>query len=184
MNISPIQLQHYVLSWVCVTPRDEWTLARSQEMHSNATDWNGINIGQTFEFGWGDNQGEDLRAFALRLRITVDNKEGVRAPYDVGLECTGYFRLLGDLSKVNRQDLAQVNGAALLYGNLREVLYSLTARFPLGPMILPAVNFLDLRSKLDKWPLSAAPAENPPSTTRSLPAEGLALTPLPPLLPR
>ena len=147
MKVSPVQLKHYVLSRVAIQPRDEVTLNFVKNSEDEIQDWRGVLLNSGIEFGWADGQGDDLRTFALRLRLQIPNEMGTTKSYNVDLESIGYFELIGDLPIEEREDIAKVNGASLLYGVLREVLFSLTARFPRGPMLLPSVNFFDLKQQ-------------------------------------
>ena len=82
----------------------------------------------------------------MRLHLRVPNDGEKKAPYDIDLETVGYFDLIAEYPAHEREDIARVNGASLLFGVLREVLCSLSARFPQGLIVLPGVNFLDLKS--------------------------------------
>ena len=88
----------------------------------------------------------------MKLRLQIANETGNKIPYGVDLQTIGYFDLTSDISAEEREDIAKVNGASLLYGVLREVLFSLTARFPRGPLVLPSVNFFDLKKSARKQP--------------------------------
>lgn len=147
MRVSPVQLKAYFLSRVSVLPREEISI-KSQHEVQPFEDWNGVNLMSNVDFGWADGQGDDPRAYVLRLRVRITNESGNKAPYNVDLEATGYLELLGDIPLSDREDIAKVNGASLLFGALREVLLSLTVRSPLGPLVLPGVNFIDLRESI------------------------------------
>jgi preprotein translocase subunit SecB len=147
---------------------------------SDLFDWTGVNFNSDVEFGWGDGQGEDLRAYVMRLRLKITCEEGKPAPYRVDLETVGYFELIGEIKKSDREDIAKVNGASLLYGVLREILFSITARYPKGSLVLPSVNFHDLRSSIKQTPTIAfttaattttvqqsTPATSPDASTRA-----------------
>ena len=146
MIVSPIQLRFYNISRVSVAPRERAPLALIGPTPVQM-DWNGINITSEVEFGWADNQGDNPAAFAVRLHLRVPNDAEKKAPYDVDLEAIGYFDLITSYPIDEREDIAKVNGASLLYGVLREILCSLTARFPQGLIVLPGVNFFDLKAK-------------------------------------
>lgn len=47
------------------------------------------------------------------------------------------------------EDLAAVNGTSLLWSAVREQVLSLTSRMPAGPVMLPTMNFYDLKKGLD-----------------------------------
>ena len=147
MNASPVQLQVYSLSKVLVVPIKPPELIPTTPPEN--FDWQGVNFKTEIEFGWVQDhtsQKEPCK-FVVRLGVAIDNETGTSIPCNVDLEVIGYFELLGDIPVEDRMDIARVNGASLLFGVLREVLYSLTARFPTGQIILPCMNFLDLRDE-------------------------------------
>jgi preprotein translocase subunit SecB len=162
MNVSPVQLRFYFLSRVSVRAPTETPLNPVRASHEALTNWEGVEITARVDFGWAEGQQDDLRKFAIRLALQIPNDES-GVPYDVDLETIGYFDLLGDIAAEQREDIAKVNGANVLYGVLREVLFSLTARFPQGPVVIPTVNFFDLRQSEPKHNSSkaaAAPSES------------------------
>jgi preprotein translocase subunit SecB len=137
----------YSFTKILVSPAKE--LAFASDISSTPIDWNEIVFGSKIDFGWAENQDEkDRRAFAVRLLVTINNKEGKPSPYLVDVGVMGFFTLLGEIPNDERESIAKVNGASLLYGVVRELLYSLTARFPAGPAILPSMNFFDLKTAL------------------------------------
>jgi hypothetical protein len=54
------------------------------------------------------------------------------------------------------EDLAAVNGAALLWSAIREQVLALTSRMPAGPAMLPTVHFHDLKRQPQAAPTPAA----------------------------
>lgn len=146
MNISPIQLKYYAISRLLILPRGEVSLNPPNQA-LELFEWSGVNIQTNVEFGWGEKPPENLRPFAQRLGLIINNETGTPAPYQVDIELIGYFELVGSVpADLSAQDLAQVNAAAMLYSAMRELIFSSTIRFPQGPMILPGVNFLDLKT--------------------------------------
>jgi preprotein translocase subunit SecB len=154
MKLSPVQLQIYYLSRVAIQPLEEVSLNRSAPSEQ-PFDWTGTQLNSNVEFGWGDGQGEDLRAFAMKLRLSSSIDEKSTAPYSLDVEAVGYFTLVGDIPLNEREDIARVNGASLLFSALRELVFSITARFPKGALVLPTVNFFDLKN-LPKSDVSSA----------------------------
>lgn len=159
MNISPIQLKFYTISRVSIVPREPVSINPRKES-AELFDWSGVNIHTNVEFGWGDSPTEGSKPFALRLGLKTDNEIGKGTPYLIDLELIGYFDLIGKIPPdVVPQDLAQVNAAALLYSAMRELLFSQTIRFPHGPMVLPGVNFLELKGKTQETALADEAAD-------------------------
>jgi preprotein translocase subunit SecB len=156
MKLSPIQLQYYVFTRLSLEPKDPIDLdLPAKEEH--LFNWSGVNLVSATEFGWGNNSGEEGKPFAVKLKLKVDNKEGQPSDYLFDVEAVGYFVLqFNTKSDIEAHDIAHTNGAALLYGAIRDQLFTLSTRFPGGPLILPTVHFLDLRK--GKYPAPAAQA--------------------------
>lgn len=90
-------------------------------------------------------------SFFLVLRVLIgnepsDDKEVRFSPYLVDIEAGAEVRalpgaeVLGDVG-----DLVVVNGTSLLWSAIRELVCTLTARMPAGLVMLPTVNFQDLK---------------------------------------
>ena len=159
MNVSPIQLKFYSVSRLSIVPKESISINLPTQPNE-LFDWSGVNLQTNIEFGWGDNATDEQRPFAMRLGLAINNETGTAAPYNVDIELVGYFELIGKIPvDLQPQDLAQINAAAILYSAIRELLFSNTVRFPRGPMILPGVNFLDLKATTTA-PSQAAPGQN------------------------
>ena len=84
------------------------------------------------------------------------------SPYLVDIEAGAVVRalpgaeVLGDI-----QDLIVVNGTSLLWSAIREQVCSLTARMPAGQVMLPTVNFHDLKRQNREQDVDKTPAAKP-----------------------
>lgn len=116
-----------------------------------AFDFDGVNIATHVSFAPEDESTAPGTAFFLALRVVIDNQPSDQAglrfsPYLVDIEAGAVVRalpgaeVLGDI-----QDLIVVNGTSLLWSAIREQVCNLTARMPAGQVMLPTVNFHDLR---------------------------------------
>lgn len=146
MRASPVKLKHYHFTQISITPIEEFGPDLNSDLEadgpypsfSNAKFASGIRLAESDD---GDN------LYILRVHLTGEPKEGRSFPYRFSIEAEGVLTcLIGD-EDITARDLVLVNGAALLYSAMREILLSLTFRFPHGPMLLPCVNFLDLKKK-------------------------------------
>jgi preprotein translocase subunit SecB len=90
----------------------------------------------------GDHEGE-ARSFWIMLGISIDPSEGKQAPYKVDVSALGLVEVSDSVEQEKRRDLALVNGASLVYGAIRELVTTLTARCVAGPLVLPTVDFRD-----------------------------------------
>jgi hypothetical protein len=90
----------------------------------------------------GDDE-NDPGSFWVMLGIGIDPKEGKPMPYKIDVSALGLVEVSEQVDKEKRQDLALVNGASLVYGAIRELVTTLTARCVSGPFVLPTADFRD-----------------------------------------
>lgn len=121
------------------------------------------------------------RVFEVLLALSVENKKQKDkkaqrfSPYLLDFKARAVVRLPGSASKLAPpEDLVVVNGAALLWGAMREQIASMTARMPAGQIILPTVHFQDLRSDVREAArdLSQSKAAEPAAGRQELPMAG------------
>jgi preprotein translocase subunit SecB len=141
MQPSPLDLVYYHLTEINVTPDKDFDSQESKSLYPDFEDADfsaqvrlAAPVGET-----------DPYEFMLKLQLTGQAKEGRHFPYRFSISTEGVIRYTGDKLIDERKELVAINGAAMLYGALREQLLSITSRFQNGPMMLPTVNFLDLR---------------------------------------
>lgn len=68
----------------------------------------------------------------------------INVPYDISLCIAGKITVSPDY-KGDKEQIAVINGASLLYSAVREHLLYLTSRYPFGSITIPTVNFNGLR---------------------------------------
>ena len=148
MKISPVQLQYYLFTKLHLAPKDAVAL-NVPPAETQLFNWGGVNLRSGVEFGWGDipeGQEVNARPFVVKVNLVVDNQIGAPADFLFDVEAVGYFLLIQKIdNEIDAQNMAQINGAALIYGAIRDQLFNLSTRFPKGPLILPTVNFTDLK---------------------------------------
>lgn len=168
MKTAPIQLSQITFRRVSV----ELDAARIPEDGSTpkdvSFDLERVNIATHVSFSPTDESEGPGTAFFLALRVVIDNQAsdevGLRfSPYLVDVEAGAVVRalpgaeVLGDI-----QDLVVVNGTSLLWSAIREQICTLTARMPAGQIMLPTVNFHDLKKQnREKGEEVKAPAAKP-----------------------
>jgi len=90
-------------------------------------------------------------SFFLILRVVIDNqvsdeKDARFSPYLVDIEAGAVVRAMPGSEKLGDvEDIVVVNGTSLLWSAIREQVCNLTARMPAGLVMLPTVNFHDLK---------------------------------------
>jgi len=77
-------------------------------------------------------------AFAVSVRVFLDNESSDNPPYFFHIEAFGIFVLASDLPSEASQQLATTSGAILI-GAIRERLADLTSRGPWGGFMIPPI---------------------------------------------
>ena len=85
----------------------------------------------------------DPQIFFIVLHVAIDQNEKKPAPYKIDVSALGIIEISEVIEPEKRRDLALVNGASLVYGAIRELVTTVTARCIPGPFILPTTDFRD-----------------------------------------
>lgn len=141
MKPSPVRLEHYHLTALSITAVEDYTPSFDDGLYPRFTDAEfsiGVRLGET--------DGDADRKFLVHLDLNAKPKENSTFPYQFAIGADAIVSFHGtDSDSATMRDLVLVNGASLLFGALREVLLSLTSRFPNGPVMLPSADFRGLR---------------------------------------
>lgn len=143
MQPSPIQLEDMSYIGFKVWAR---SLTEDEQASIEKFDFNDVMIGESIEFAALGDQ-DDPESYAVKLKIAINNEEGKKARYDVDVEVAGFFSISKKIPIADREDFIVVNGCAILYGAIRDLVLNLTSRSGNGPLLLPTVNFLDHRKR-------------------------------------
>jgi len=144
MQPSKLQLQELFYLTIKVAARPGTT----EDATGAPFDFNGVNIAEGVELSVIDENKDDPKLFALKLRIVIENKEGKSAPYDVDVEAAGIFAVIPSMPLAEREEFVLVNGCSVIYSAIRDQILTLTSRSARGPLVLPTVTFLDYRDKV------------------------------------
>ena len=147
MQPSKLQLQHLFYLAIKIVARPE---NAPGEDANTPFDFNGVNIAEGVELSVQDENKEDPKLFALKLRIVIENKEGKLAPYDVDVEAAGIFVVIPSMPLAEREEFVLVNGCSVIYSAIRDQILTLTSRSARGQLILPTVTFLDYRGRVNQ----------------------------------
>jgi preprotein translocase subunit SecB len=105
-------------------------------------------------------QSEDWSDYALRFVLSFSAKEAHAIPYQGELAAQAMVRMHGGSTALERKQQAVVNGVSLVYGVVRDMVCTLTARSQHGQMLLPTLNFRALADSIAVDETSAiSPAE-------------------------
>ena len=139
IQLSPLQLVQMVFTKTRVeTFEDADGLG---EIWAPQFDFEGVNLLVENTVGQQESNTTD---FLVALRVAVLNEADAvkKAPYAFDIAVQGVFKLAEDFACDDRRDLVRVNGSAMLYGAIRDILQQITARSMLGTLLLPTLHFL------------------------------------------
>lgn len=139
IQLSPLQLMQMAFTKTRVeTFEDADGLG---EIWAPQFDFEGVNLLVENTVGQQENNTTD---FLVALRVAVLNETDAvkKAPYTFDIAVQGVFKLAADFTCEDRYDLVRVNGSAMLYGAIRDMLQQITARSMLGTLLLPTLHFL------------------------------------------
>lgn len=143
MVISPVQTKSIVYRRVYVAPVLDESDRVKPGMKAAGFDWSDVNLGIETGVGTREDQVDNPVDFLISLRIKLDNKEGKETPYLLDIEAVALLRVSANLPAERREELAEVNGLAIVYGAIREMVVGLTSRMEYGSLVLPGVHFQD-----------------------------------------
>jgi preprotein translocase subunit SecB len=107
------------------------------------------NPGEDFDFGgamlaWSLNHGrhDDGTWWVAVGFATPSTDENPRCPYHIDMQAVGVFRVSDPIDEARREEIVFENGAALVYGSIRDMVSTVTARSISGPLMLPTPSFV------------------------------------------
>jgi preprotein translocase subunit SecB len=143
MQASPVQTKSILYRRVEVTPYLNSENQLDSELNASTLDWNGVRLEVATGTAVAEEDGSGLSTFLVSLRLQVPNAQGKLCPYKLDMELLGIIQVSPKLPMQRREELATVNGLAIVYGAARELVTLITSRMEYGPLILPGVNFQD-----------------------------------------
>lgn len=143
MRPSVVRLEHYNLTSLAIEPVVGYVPNFDDALYptfSNADFTISVDLGEPVEDGDSE--------YVVRLRLEASPKQDKPFPYTFAVGVDGVVTFHGSRDDPKLREIVFVNGASLLYSSVRELLFSLSFRFPAGPMMLPSANFIDLRDEV------------------------------------
>lgn len=132
MIASPLQLDRYFLTRVDLSAR-----MPSQIDEGSAEK---ISVSTTIEASKGS---EDSLEYEIGLAVELAGN----GTYFGHVDVLGFVRIDESIDAERRDGLVVVNGAAVLFGVVREVVANFTARGPWGEVLLPLGTFIDQKDQ-------------------------------------
>jgi preprotein translocase subunit SecB len=143
MQASPVQTKSIIYRSVSVAAHLDAEGNTDPTIAPQNFQWDGVKVEVQTAIGVDQSQGEDPSSFMVSLTVRVKNQEGKICPYKLDIELVAFLEISQKLPAARREDLATVNGLAIVYGAARELVTNLTSRMEYGPLTLPGVNFQD-----------------------------------------
>lgn len=126
---SPLQLEHYFFTHIEI------------HTHPDADVEHGTGFGAEVQCARHE---DDPHRWMITLTVSLKGEDDeAPPPYTGEFEIVGMFRVADDYPEDKVAKLAHINGAAILYGTIREMVVNLTTRGPFPPVMLPTTTFID-----------------------------------------
>ena len=109
----------------------------------------GATLGWSFEHGVVPEQ----RQWWVAVGFATDVEESDRpCPYKIDMQALGVVSVSDAIEPDKQERLAVEYGAALVYGAIREMVTTITARSLLGPLMLPTPSFVGVLDGISPSP--------------------------------
>lgn len=152
MKSAPVQLLQVMFKKVSI----EWDERHAPQTPPNpfttSFTFDGVELNTEFSIGELDLEHEQGQMYLLSFRLVVDNapqedgEEQKYSPYLIDVEARGVVLIPKGAERLGPpEELATVNGASLMWSALREQVLTVSARMLAGQVMLPTMNFHDLR---------------------------------------
>lgn len=173
MKASPVQLMQLMFKHVRVDFDPEHQAPQVINPLTEVFTFEGVSLYSEVGIGEADMNHERGRVYVVELRAVVDNAPNPEvtnqrfAPYKIDVAAEGLILIPKGAEQVgDPEDLAAVNGASMLWGAIREQVTTITSRMRAGPVVMPSMNFHDLKKANGEQP-PAVPAAQAAKARRS-----------------
>jgi preprotein translocase subunit SecB len=136
MQPSPIDLVHYFLGSVHFDLNPRFDPQGGVELRFDS-------IKTTVDAHHNE---DNFRQWNISIRVSQAPEKEENFPYAFDFHVVGMVEVAPGVPEDNVENLAKINGASLLFGVVREQLRILSGSGPFGPIILPSVSFIDLKT--------------------------------------
>lgn len=112
-------------------------------------DFTGADLGWNISHG-KTARGENVWWVAVSFSNLDDKSENV-CPYRIDMRAAGIIEISDSVDQAKREELVFENGAALVYGAIREMVTTVTSRCIHGALVLPTPTFIgEFTAKLQR----------------------------------
>jgi preprotein translocase subunit SecB len=131
---SPLQLDRYFLKSLHFELRPGFDQIR--------TDWDTTPPNLEIGVASVEQDPENPARWRFEVSLELSDVPGGKFPYKVETTLVGFFIVSEHYPAEHAEQLAKVNGPALLYSCAREIVASITGRSPYPRLIIPSVTFI------------------------------------------
>ena len=176
MKPAPIQLLQVMFKKVSIEIDEHHAPEEPPNPYTSIFVFDGVEISTESGVGELDPDHPRGRLYLVTLRVVINNQTKPEtsdlkySPYLIDIEARGLVVVLkGAEQLAPPPDLAAVNGTSLLWSAVREQVLSITSRMQAGPVMLPTMNFHDLKqgANADQPAATAAKSVKRTKTKRS-----------------
>ena len=147
MRASPLAVERIEFHNVRVRANADWKQAGDSPLPQLAVDMENTVIEWHSTLDYPEAEVVDPKHFGFRFALRViQNKQGdnVKLPYDIELDAVVFLSVELDLADIQKRlKVVRESGYPILYGAIREMVCTLTARGPHGLWQIPSMNFMD-----------------------------------------
>jgi hypothetical protein len=144
MKPSPLSLERLEFSKVSITANPNFTPESANVFTQLVFDFKGINISRRARLKYAKEEANDPKHFYCMFGIKIafeDQPERV-LPYEIDVEVSAFVTYLGDaLQGADRFRAVRFTSYQMLYGSVREMVSTITARSRYGLLQLPSADF-------------------------------------------
>lgn len=131
-----------------LSPKIELVDARIRSLNFRIKDSGGKEeIAISFNISSSSHYDYKKKQIITKIGVSIDQ---VEMPFILDIEYQGLFRLNKSIAKKEIEPFAKINCPAILFPFLRECIADLTRRAGFPPLMLPAINFVELVKKQGK----------------------------------
>lgn len=147
MRASPLAVERIEFHNVRVRANADWQQSDESQLPQLVVDMENASIEWQSSLSFPDTEVEDPRHFVFRFALRLNqNKqiESVKLPYDIELDALVFLKIEFELPDIQtRFKVVRESGYPILFGAIREMVCTLTARGPHGLWQIPSMNFMD-----------------------------------------
>lgn len=116
----------------------------SGPVEAKGFDFDGAMLSWSLDHGFE----EDAKRWWVAVGFATGEAEGhPRCPYAIDVQAVGFFEVSETVPEERIETLVFENGAALVFGSIRDIVSTITGRSLPGPLMLPTPTFVDALKK-------------------------------------